>query len=155
FVFGGMGLAVYVFGGLAMILLFALPGGALPWPGGVNPLDMLTGSWSAVPSFIPYMIVTTVLNIFISIALIVAGFGLLKIRPWPRWLCIGSGIVSILMTVATKTYMITVANPAMAEFREELARMQGTPYVAGPMLTSVPVATAVFALLYPVGMLII
>jgi hypothetical protein len=156
FIFGGMGLAGALCLGASLVFVYALKGSVPPGPGGVNPFEQIAGSWDAIPGGIPYLIVSTVLNVLICIALIVAGMGLLKMRPWARWLCIGYSIVSILMTAAATVFALTISNPAVTAYQQEYARKHGLPVSTDLASANVLSAvTAVFLLLYPIAMLII
>ena len=73
-----------------------------------------------------------------STLLIVGGIGLLRLRAWARWLCLGYGVCELIRIIGFTIYTIMVVNPAMmqapAEFNEKLSRKTKGPPM--PMIFS-------------------
>jgi hypothetical protein len=157
-VFGGLGVLAMLCGGLGLLLLIALAANAPPPPGGgPNPLKELGDVFAKIPGYIPYMIVSSVLNSVMAIALIIAGIGLLKMRPWARWTSVGYAVYAIASTIVGLIYTLAVVNPAMAEWQRDFARRQGAgvqPSTFGSN-TAVTIFSSVLGMAYAVALLIV
>src|SRR5262245_19730238 len=85
FIFGGLGLLSALCGGLALLFV-VLMFQNMPAPpgGGPNPGKELGNVFTSIPGFVPFTIISTILNSVLAIVLIVAGIGLLRMRNWGR-----------------------------------------------------------------------
>jgi beta-lactamase regulating signal transducer with metallopeptidase domain len=99
-----------------------------------------------------------------AVLLIIAGIGLLRLRPWARWLCIGYSIVTILSTVANTVYAILVVNPAvsqsLAEFPEKMSGPKGAgappmPMMTPGMNTTLSIFGAIIGMTYAIVLLVV
>jgi hypothetical protein len=173
FVLGGLGLLSLFCGGLAVLLLAALVSNMPPPPKGQpDPFKELGTLFQSIPGFIPYMIVTTVLGTIMTIVLVVAGFGLLKMRRWARTACLVYAVYTILSTVAGGIYTFAVMQPAVQKWQVEFeakmkkAQPKGAPGAptapAGPPPTvnaftnvASTVAGEIIGIAYAVALLIV
>ena len=157
FVFGAIAIFSVMCGGVAMLAMGSLAK-SIPAPkGGPNPLVEMTGMFESIPGYIPYMIVGSILRLIAAIALIVAGVGLLKMRPWARWTSAGYGIFSIAIAVFDLVYTVTLVNPAMQRWQEQFIRRQGGVMPPGGNIggTIGAVIGGIFAFAYPIALLIV
>jgi len=161
FIFGSLGLASVLCGGLYILFLWFVMSMAPKDPGFQDMLDFYGALFSAVG--IPFMIASTILYIILLILLILGGIGLLLLRPWARWLCMGYSIFEILRAIGGTIYSILVINPAtiqaMAEFNEKMSRRTKGPPM--PMIFSegmvdvCSILGAVIWMIFPTATLII
>jgi hypothetical protein len=170
FIFGGLGVLYTLCGGLAflgMILMFQ----NLPAPpgGGPNPGKEFGNLFTSIPGFVPFTIGRTILDSVLAIVLIVAGFGLLRMRNWGRIASMVYAVITILTTVGATAYSLAIVNPAMekgmAEFQAKMQKMQAQarpgapapppPAFGGGGVTNVisTVVGAVFGVAYSIAIL--
>jgi hypothetical protein len=126
-VFGGLGLACYLCVGLGLVLLFASVGGAGgAFPGGINPIaDMWDFMKRDVPGFAAISIGQILLSFVMSIILVVAGIGLLIMKPWGRVLSICYSIVTILAQIGALVFQLAIVNPATQRWAQDFVRRHG------------------------------
>lgn len=110
-------------------------------PAGQNPVYDLVAENSL---FAAYTYAGMVLGLVVSILLIAAGIGLLKVQPWARTVSIGYAIYGILMATIGTIIGLTVILPAMAD--------QGGATAAGARIGVV--IGSVTGFIYPVLVLI-
>ncbi|MBN2307803.1 MAG: hypothetical protein JXR94_02460 [Candidatus Hydrogenedentes bacterium] len=92
---------------LAVLGLTCVPVGMLlqhagpPTPGGYAPSDAVVGMYESMetPFYRAYSAVSTTVGIVAAIALLAAGVGLLKLRPWGRSLSIVYAIYGLIVAV--------------------------------------------------------
>jgi membrane protein insertase Oxa1/YidC/SpoIIIJ len=159
---GGVGLLSIL--GMALYALFLY----LLWrnlPPDPNGMEEMLGLYRALFSAfgLPLLIAGVLLTILISTLLIVGGIGLLRLRPWARWLCLGYGVCEFTRVIGFTIYTIMVVNPALmqalAEFNEKLSRKTKGPPM--PMIFSenmfdiMAIAAAVFWMIFPTALLIV
>ncbi|HMC66536.1 MAG TPA: hypothetical protein VKI65_16495 [Gemmataceae bacterium] len=126
FVFGGLGFFWVICAGLGLLVVVSLAKNAPPPPGGGrNPLADLSEMFNSIPGFIPYTIIASILGLIVDIVLIVAGIGLLKMKPWARWTCVAYGFYGIVASLGGLVYTLTVVNPAMAQWQQKQAAGAG------------------------------
>jgi hypothetical protein len=122
FIFGGMGLVGLLCAGLGigfLAMMFSnLPP---PKPGEPDPKQVFT---IMDRSIIYYYIYAGVEGLIMSTIMVVAGFGLLKMRYWGRSLSLFYAIASILLTLAGTAYAIAVVDPAVAKWQEDLQKWE-------------------------------
>jgi len=145
-VFGGLGLAYYLCcGGLAMLLFSLLSKVAIP---GGNPISSFPKIMDKnVPGFIEFFIAAAVVKVILAICLIVAGFGLLTMKSWGRYLSIFYAIVTIITVIGGQAFQMAYVNPRMPgfirEWEAEMMRIQqaqgGGKIAARPAPTPAPV----------------
>lgn len=160
FVMGAIYLLSYSCGGLALIGLRAMKNMAPPAGKGPNPFGEMYDMYESIPGFIALTITFSILAIAMAILLIVAGMGLLKMRPWARQACVAYSIYGILSGLFSFVYTLTLANPAIVKWQEETMQRQGR---AIPSLSSISgsfsdffaFAGLLWALAYPIALLIV
>jgi hypothetical protein len=103
--------------GLMATLLKNLP---LP-PGQPNPYEGMMGIYDRVPGLFAYTIYQFLAQFVVGVALIAAGIGLLKVRPWARRICALVSVYTFLAVIAHVAYQIAVVQPATKEFMEDYA----------------------------------
>jgi hypothetical protein len=120
FVFGGLGLIgslCLALGGLGLVALSKQPGGA----GGQHALaEYFKEIDRELPSYRYVMVASTTIWLVKSVLLIVAGFGLLGLRPWGRWLSVFCALVTIPYSLGYLAYNSLCEVPAT---RRVLARL--------------------------------
>jgi hypothetical protein len=99
-----------------------------------------------------------VVLLVLSLTLVVAGIGLLKMKPWSRRITIIWSWALILYEIAWTTYQVTLINPVQLRIQQQMMAKQAKamPDFLGSTLTAV--ITVVFALLiivYAVGLLVV
>jgi hypothetical protein len=117
-IFGGLGLLGAICGGLAT---FAFAQVNMPGPGNMpNPVkDMFEYMDKHAPLYTTYMIFEIVIGLIMAVILIVAGIGLLKVRPWARWLSIAYAGVRLVLILVGLALTILVFNPVLADWQAE------------------------------------
>ena len=142
FIIGGLGVISSLCFGILMLILAALFNVAISEMQKKDPqeaklLEDFIGSFANIPGLIPYLIGSTVISLILAVVLIVAGFGLLKMRGWARTASILYAVVALLMTVGGGLYSIAVINPAVEKANQELlqkieahAKAKGRPVPA-------------------------
>jgi hypothetical protein len=128
-VFGGLHLLVYVCAGCTMGVMYQFANMAPPAaPPGQPNVNSIYGSMfqelGKLPGYWAFMIASNVLGILLATLLIVAGIGLLKMRPWSRTLCVVYVFGMFLFQIANVYYGMVYVNPAMARWQENLMRQQ-------------------------------
>jgi hypothetical protein len=135
FVYGGLTILGVGCGGAVYFVFLILPE---PAPGQPNPFpNAMKFLAQEVPSYTAYMTVSVVLGVLMATLLILAGIGLLRLRPWARWACIIYAVVQLLVQVVGLYYTIHYVNPAMVKWSQDLARKlpPGTPnFAASPVI---------------------
>ena len=103
------------------------------------------------PGFATWMKISVVLGFIVSLALLAAGIGLLKLQPWARTISIIYGIYSLIMVpVGTVVNYIYVTRPMI----EQAQGTQG-PAAAGAIGGAIGgMIGGCFGLIYPVLLLI-
>jgi hypothetical protein len=128
-------------------------------PTGPNPFAEMQSMFDAVPGFIPYTIVGSIMGGLMAVVLIVAGVGLLRLRPWAWWACIVYSVYTILATIVNTVYTMAVVNPAMQQWAAEHTQPQGAPQMpmmwGGGMSNAITVFGGLFAVAYPIALLIV
>ncbi len=171
FVLAGLVLLFGVCGTLLSILVFPrLMASFMPPGQGPNPFTMMSEMMESIPGYNAFMLGKTGLNAVTSTLLLVAGFGLLKVRRWSRTLCLVYAVVTIVQTLAATVYEIAVLNPAVSravvEYTEKVNQMNKAPgqppvnlgftetlyNTVGPISA---VLWAVVLLVYPITLLIV
>lgn len=131
------------FGALASVMLFAAPGEASN-----NPIVQIINE---NPGYAAYLKVSTVLGVLVSLLLLAAGIGLLKLMPWGRLVSIGYAIYAIIMVLVNSgvSYVFLV-KPLM----DKAAAAHG-PEAAGATAGAIGgVFGGCFGLIYPILLLI-
>jgi hypothetical protein len=128
-IFGGLGLLGAICGGLAT---FAFAQVTMPGPGNPpNPIkDMLEYMDKHAPLYTTYMIFEIVIGLIMAVILIVAGIGLLKVRPWARWLSIAYAGVRLVLILVGLVLAILIFNPVLADWQADYNKRAvpaGTP----------------------------
>jgi len=174
FVFGGFGLVCGLFA-LAMQSLFdptKFMGMGGPPPGGapgLDPNEMMKQVQDRMPSYMQTVAIGhEAVGVILSIIMIVAGIGLLQVRPWGRVLSILYAVVSILVKIAFAVYTFVLVIPVSREVNQivfqqvraqaknprEQAMMEAIMSMADTM-TLMQVVVPLFMIVYPVVVLVI
>jgi hypothetical protein len=170
FVFGGFGLLGTVCGGAYLLVISLIP---LPQPPGQAKIPTYADIMSAIdekaPGFIAVTIGGMVFSLVLSVLMIVAGFGLVRMRPRGRTLSIVYATLSILTTLLSFVYNLVVAMPVMPGVMEQMlptgAAGPGNPQQAQAMQNMMRsifnmsyyagLATPFIQMIYPVSVLIV
>ncbi len=157
FVFGGLWLLYLTCVGI-VVSLFAVIAKNMPPPppGQPNPMEVLR-VFEAVPGYIQVLIVAGVSAVLIHVVLIVAGFGLLKMRPWGRWASVAYAVVMIVGVIAFTTYTIVFVNPAVIAWAEDFNRKMGAaaPPQNPTANTFSSAGSSLVYIAYPIALLIV
>jgi hypothetical protein len=81
-------------------------------------MDSLVG----IPGMVPYFISNLAITLIFGVLLIVAGFGLLKMRNWARTLSIVYGVAGLLLVIGDGVYSMAVLTPAVEKANEDFQR---------------------------------
>jgi hypothetical protein len=156
FVFGGIGLLMSGCGGAFTLFLLVMPE-QKPGQPGYFP-NVLKTVAKEVPGYTAFMTASLVMGLVLSTVLIIAGIGLLRLRPWAWWLCILYAPLQILLQVGILYCTLVYVNPVMHRANQEVFRQlpPGAPNFAatdwlGDMGTF---AGAVFGMAYPIALLV-
>jgi hypothetical protein len=154
FVFGGLGLLGYCCGAIGLIAVLGMSNSPGP-QGQPNPLKEMLEVYQSIPGFLPYSIISTLLGLIAVIVLIVAGIGLLRLRPWARWACIVYGIYSIIAQGIGLVYTIVYVNPAMQRWAEDFSRRTGQAAGSGStgMNNAISLVGALLGMAYGIALL--
>jgi hypothetical protein len=154
FVFAGLGILSVLCGAIlfwvTMAIVTAINMVSVPATG-----EQTSAALQSIPGFVPYMIASSLLDTIMALLIAIAGFGLLSMRPWARWLSVVYGIYTILASLFGIIYTLTVINPTIQSWQVELARRQGTappPASAGDVTR---LALPVCAIAYGVALLVV
>jgi hypothetical protein len=156
-VFGGLS---FVFGLCSGVMLAIGPASFTPQPppgpAGAQipvPPDLALRQQRFLEQEIPFYRTITVtqlvLWLILSAVLIVAGIGLLGMRPWSRRLSLAYGIGSIVTQLASFIYTVTLMLPAMSAFYKQLE--QDFPQ-AGPIWAFSRMGVWMSLVIVPVGL---
>jgi hypothetical protein len=105
------------------------------------------------PGYAAYLKISTVLGMFVSLALLAAGIGLLLLQPWARVLSIAYGIFAIVsVPVNTIISFIFVTQPMLAQMQQHQSNAATTGAAVGGLAGSL--IGGCFGLIYPVLLLI-
>jgi hypothetical protein len=117
-IFGAIALLIVVCGGVAT---FAIAQVNMPGPGNPpNPIkDMLEYMDKHAPLYTPYLIGEIIIGLIMAIILVVSGIGLLKVRPWARWLSIGYAAVRLVLILVGLVLAIMIFNPVLADWQAD------------------------------------
>jgi len=97
-------------------------------PGQPDVFGEMSRVFDTIPGYYPVQIGSMLLLIVLNIVLVVAGIGLLQMKPWARWLSVGYGAASIVLQFVIMLYAIFVMQPAMEKWAQDFAtRMGGQP----------------------------
>ena len=122
---------------LYALFLYFLMRNLPPDPNGLEEMREFYGALFSAFG-LPLLSAGVLLTIIMSTLLIVGGIGLLRLRAWARWLCLGYGVCEFIRIIGFTIYTIMVVNPAMmqalAEFNEKLSRKTKGPPM--PMIFS-------------------
>ncbi len=121
-IFGSLGMLGAFCGGGGMLLqqAFQPPGGAGEEQGFVGPVDPQVAK--EVPSAPAVETSAFVLNLLLSVAMIVAGVGILRIQPRARVLAMVVAVADILVTVAHTAYSVMLILPVENRLLDEEAK---------------------------------
>jgi hypothetical protein len=156
FVFGGLGIAALCCGAMAAGLLAAVFNLApTPRPGQPAPPNLME-MFQSIPGYIPFLIVSLILGLLVSILLIISGVGLLRMQNWARVVCLVYAIYTLLSTIGGTVYTLTVVNPATDAWERDYARRTGTPIASNPAVKqATTIGTSCFGMAYPIALLIV
>jgi hypothetical protein len=111
-VVGSIIVMVLVCVGLAVLVALNAPP-VLP-DGQINPLpEIMAIIRREMPYYIPVIVAAALVSLVLNILLIVAGIGLLNVRPWGRGLSIGYSILTIVSRVGMILFELIVVAPAL------------------------------------------
>jgi hypothetical protein len=176
-----MGVLNLVFGGLRLLGLLCLTGAGLvgmlfimnmpaPPPGQANEMaavkDLINDIDQAVPEMKYMMIAELALGVVMTLLLIVAGIGLLRMRPWGRTLSLVYAVVTVIVTPAAAIYSAASLEPrmqqVMSKWEEQQRQKQRGAGGAAPAPTKNPfgggvggLIGAVFGSAYSIALLIV
>jgi hypothetical protein len=157
FVFSGFGLLALLCGAGSLVFLRSIAPNLPPAPGGgKNPMEGMIEMYDTIPGFWAWVTYSLVSGPIMAIILLIAGLGLMKMRPWSRWLCLGYCIYAILMAMVTLYYQLVFINPAMLAYQEEMSQQTGAPNFGSPEFSNVvTIGSVVLSLIFPIAVLIV
>jgi hypothetical protein len=174
-IFAGLWLFIFVCAGVLLVVFYNFLHSPAQGPATkqAEELEMLKGVLRAtfesmgrhIPYFWEIQIAQTILSVVLTLVLLVAGIGLLGMKPWARVASIVYGVVAILEKFAELAFTIAYVLPAQAKINEDVRNSllnSLPPGVNPPTTTSNPLlesassfAGSLIALIYPVVVLII
>ena len=165
FIFGGFGLIGALAGLVIGILMIAQPKPPAGFVVASNPptfADQTMYMVSNVPFWKEASLGFAVLGLALSIILLVAGIGLLSMKPWARFLSIGYAAASILLQCCSLFYTIAYVTPAQIAMYDQMppaAGMAGAQAQSIASISKTAISVGQFAgllgLIYPVIVLIV
>jgi hypothetical protein len=163
FIFGGLGLLC----GLPGLAFQASGAGTAPLAAGATQqqkelhemqVRVKQRTEQAAPATAPFLQINVVLNLLISLLLVVAGFGLVKMQLWGWWASVVYGVIRIVMQVYILLFNLLYSLPIGERILEEEMKSRPTlqPYVwIFQIVTPVAIAVAALGLIYPIIVLIV
>jgi hypothetical protein len=135
FVFGTFGILGGIAGAFSLgmsLLLYANPTFLPPLPNGQpNPaLGQADVFVNKVPGFVPISLLNFALGAIMGSLLIAAGFGLYRLKPWGRKLCVIWGVYTVISNLINSIYNVVLVVPAMIAYQHEnyvLMQKMGMP----------------------------
>ncbi|MCS6852150.1 MAG: hypothetical protein NZ700_13390 [Gemmataceae bacterium] len=123
-VFGVLGLIGGICGGGLIVLIL---GGFSAMAKEMDPQERaeLTELISLFDQWSPLLLGQITLGLVLSVVLLVAGIGLLMMRPWGRWLSIFYAVAAIGLSVVGLVVTLTIVNPAVEKLQAEMMRREG------------------------------
>jgi hypothetical protein len=112
----------------------------------------------AAPATAPFLQINVVLNLLISLLLVVAGFGLVKMQLWGWWGSVVYGVVRIIMQIYILLFNLLYSLPIGGRILEEELKSQPTlqPYAwIFQIVTPLAIGVAALGLIYPIIVLIV
>lgn len=131
-VFGVLNVALGALGGLGNLAGLAI----LHLPTKTHAANLVVEVANRNPVYSVQLTWLHVISLLAACGLIAAGLGLLRVRPWGRWLSIGCGLLDLAVTVlaaaANAVYLLPAAGNALAQHtagdpftQEEIGRIMG------------------------------
>jgi hypothetical protein len=163
-VFGGMGLACSLCLGFSiafLAIMFNQPDFAKE-PGMRDLKDMVESMNREIPWMFPYLIGNAVLDLVLAIVLLVAGIGLLKMRPWARITSIVYAVVRIATQIGGVVFTYGFINPAAERWQQNFLARHGHmqadagPFGNNPLVQgAMGVVSIAMAVAYAIALLIV
>jgi hypothetical protein len=156
-VIGGLGIFIDICSGISQA-----SGGAGGFTGANNPQQaefqqsIQKTMNEKAPAYNAYVYGNLAVSVFLSISLIVAGIGLLSMKPWARVLSLLYAVVSLLQKVAGAIYMFLFIMPAYDEIAKNLPNDSNRQLLEAALkLGQVMGAVMIFVtMIYPLAVLI-
>jgi hypothetical protein len=126
-VFGAMSLISFlccgvVIGGLYGVVMSAY--GNAP-PEVQKDLDDLGRAFvDNVPGLVAFLIAYFAVGLMLGLMQIISGVGLVRIRPWARWMCVLWGVLEIMTIALSLFYLLAILNPGLEKAVDEMERIQ-------------------------------
>ncbi len=156
FLFGGIGIVGTLCGGAMYFIFINLPDTQPGQPEFPNAMKFLS---KEIPGYTAYMTASMVVGFALATALVLAGIGLLGMRPWARATCIVYAVMTIIVQLVGFYYTMTYISPAMERWSQQIVRNlpPGMPNIgANPFFQNITAAMGlVFSVGYAVALLII
>lgn len=151
-IFGVVILLVGVCGGVSLVVEAIEGQGPFAGPG--DPNAFLQNN---VPGYTIYKMVGAVLRLLAGVSFLVAGIGIVNLRPWARATAIGWCVLYLLLTVGNLVYHFALVSPATRRFVRELLAPQMGPAGGGLGFLSgfQDALVAVISLLFVVYLIVI
>ncbi len=165
-VLGALGIVGGLCGAASLAILPAL-GSAIPTPPqGPNPFNEISRMYDGIPGFYWISAFQIVVQVALAILLLVAGIGLLQMKPWSRSACFIYAAAMIVVTLLGTAFTAILVTPAVqkwsVEFQEKMrAQAGGQPVPAVPFMMNGPTSTFMTAmssllwLAYPIALFIV
>jgi hypothetical protein len=164
-VFGGIGLLCNMCGILGQAFAMSIPMAGPPGAGGKNPMmEAFGGLEKEIPGYTAYQFSTLAVGFILCAMLVLSGIGLLNMKRWARWLCVGTSVAIILYAIGTAAYTIAYVQPALERLQrhiqEEIQKQTGgptpNPFAFLTMAGTVSaVLTGLVKIAYAVGLLVV
>jgi hypothetical protein len=120
-----------------------------------------------IPFFGEFVLARAITWLVLTLLLLVSGIGLLGLRPWARRMCIVYALMSLILELGSLVYSITVVNPGMERFTQDMHEWMITQMPPGQPIPPPPpprdpvidavvsVISSVVFMIYPVIVLIL
>ncbi|HEV3236893.1 MAG TPA: hypothetical protein VGZ25_07885 [Gemmataceae bacterium] len=156
-VFGGLGIFIDICSGITQA-----SGGAKVFTVGNNPQQVeqqqtiQTTIEDRLPAYKAYMYGSLAVSFFLSTSLLVAGIGLLSMKPWARILSLVYAFVSLLEKIVRVIYSVMFLLPVYDEILTKLAEDRNQPFLATGMKFGLILGVAMIfvTMIYPLAVLI-
>jgi hypothetical protein len=165
FIFGGLGLLCGLPGLVMQASGMGRPTGALPANATQQQKDLQEMQTQVqqrtekeAPLQTPFVLGNIFLNLVISLLLVVAGFGLVKMQPWGWWGSVFYGVARIIMQIYMLLFYLLYSLPLTGRILEEELKSRPTlqPFAwLYQIITPITIVVTALGLIYPIIVLIV
>jgi hypothetical protein len=157
-IFGGLALLGMICGGVLIAASVSMMAN-MPKPAGQpappDPFEEYKYLNDHLPGYYAYLGGTGVIAVVASIVLVVAGIGLLKMRPWARVASIVYGVAEIVIGLGSLVYNLVFVAPLSVDYQAEVSkRTPGAPSLGSGWTYGMTIVAFLIGAAYPVAVLI-